>query len=90
MDSLDVHSWFTNIPLDETTDICTNTIYNQQGVKEDINKEEIRNLLLLLATIESYFLFKEVLYKRKVGVAMGSPLGPNLPNAFLFLLQKMA
>ena len=37
MGSLNFDSLFTNIPIDETIDICTNTIYNQQNVKEDIN-----------------------------------------------------
>ena len=30
MGSLDVDSLFINIGLDETTDICTNTIYSEQ------------------------------------------------------------
>ena len=82
MGSLLVDLLFTNIPLDETIDICTNTIYREQDVIQRINKEEFRNLLSL-ATKESYFIFKEVLYKQKDGVAMSSPLGPTLANAFL-------
>ena len=39
--SLDVDSLFTNIPLDETIDICTNAICSQQGVIEGINNFEI-------------------------------------------------
>ena len=83
MGSLDVDSLFTNIPLDETIDICTYTIHSQQDVIEGIKKEEFGNLSLL-ATKESYFIFSEVLYKQKDGVAMGSPLGPTLANAFLY------
>lgn len=41
MDSLDVDSLFTNISLDKTIDICTNTVYSQQGVVESINNFEI-------------------------------------------------
>ena len=81
MGSLDVDSLFTNIPLDETIDICTNTIYSKQDVMQGINKEELQNLLSL-ATKESYFIFNDVLYKQKDGVAMDSPLGPTLANAF--------
>ena len=40
MGNLNVDSLFTNIPLDETTDICSNTFYSEQDVTEDINKEE--------------------------------------------------
>ena len=54
MASLDVDLLFTNIPLDKTIDICTNTIYCEQDVIEGINKEEFRNLLSL-ATVESFF-----------------------------------
>ena len=30
-----------NISLDKTIDICTNTVYSQQGVVESINNFEI-------------------------------------------------
>ena len=87
MGSLDVDSLFTYTPLDKTIDICTNTIYSEQDVIEGINKEEFQNLLSL-ATKESYFIFNKVLYKQKDGVAMGSPLGPILPNAFLCFYER--
>ena len=87
MGSLDVDSLFTNIPLDETIDICTNTIYNEQDVIEGINKEEFRNLLSL-ATKESYFIFNGILWKQKDGVAMDSSLGPTLANAFLCFYER--
>ena len=78
---------FTNIPLDETIDICTNTVYSEQDVIQGINKEEFRDLLLL-ATKESNFIFCEVLYKQKDGAVMGSPLGSALANAFLCFYEK--
>ena len=87
MGSLDVDSLFTYTPLDKTIDICTNTIYSEQDVIEGINKEEFQNLLSL-ATKESYFIFNKVLYKQKDGVAIGSPLGPILPNAFLCFYER--
>ena len=82
MGSLDVDSFFTNIPLEETINICTNLLYNNEDVIEGINKSEFKNLLSL-ATKESYFIFNDVLYKQKDGVAMGSPLGPTMANVFL-------
>ena len=39
--------------------------------------------LLSLATKESYFIFNNILYEQIDGVAMGSPLGLSLANAFL-------
>ena len=62
MGSLDVDSLFTNIPLEETINICTNLLYNNEDVIEGINKSEFKNLLSL-ATQESYFIFNDVLYK---------------------------
>ena len=78
---------FANIPLDETIDICTNTVYSEQDVMQGINKEEFRNLLLL-ATKEFNFIFNEVLYKQNDGAVMGSPLGSALANAFLCFYEK--
>ena len=73
MCSFDAHSVFTHIPLEETTDICTNLLDNNNDVIECINKSEFKKLLLL-ATQESYFIFNNVLCKQKDGVALGSPL----------------
>ena len=44
--------------------------------------------LLFLAKKESYFLFNGQLYKQVDGVAMGSPLGLVLANAFLVHFEK--
>ena len=44
MGSLDVNSLFTNTPLDEFVDTCTNSIYSEIDLIEGINKEEFRNL----------------------------------------------
>ena len=80
--SLDVDSLFTNIPLEETINICTNLLYNNEDVIEGINKSEFKNLLSL-GTQESHFIFNDVFYKQKDGAAMGSPLGPTMANVFL-------
>ena len=69
MGSLDVDSLFTNIPLEETINICTNLLYNNEDAIEGISKSEFKNLLSL-ANQESYFIFNDVLYKQKDGVAM--------------------
>ena len=80
--SLDVDSLFTNIPLKETINICTNLLYKSVDVIEGIYKSEFENLLSL-ATQESYFMFDDILYKQKDVVAMGAPLGPTMANVFL-------
>ena len=77
--SLDVDSLFTNIPLKETINICTKLLYKNVDVIEGINKSEFENLLSL-ATQESYFMFNDIFYKQKDGVAMGSPLAGADPG----------
>ena len=82
MGSLDADFLFTNIPLEETINICTNLLYNNEDVKGGINKSEFKNFLSL-ATQESYFIFNDCLYKQRDGATMGSPLGPAMANVFL-------
>ena len=82
MGSLDVDSLFTNIPLEETINICCETLFKETDIYEGYSKSEFKNLLSL-ASKKSYFFFHEVLYKQKDGVAMGSPLDPTLANNFL-------
>ena len=85
--SLDVDSPFTNIPLEETIDICTNTLFENTEKVEGLSKIEFKELLSL-ATKESYFIFNGKLYKQVNGVTVGSPLGPTLANAFLVHFEK--
>ena len=54
---------------------------------EGLSKIEFQELLSL-ATKEFYFVFNGKLYKQVDGVAMGSPLGPTLANAFLVHFEK--
>ena len=87
MGSLDVDSFFTNIPLEETINICTELISGQNDSTEGLNKSECKELLTL-ANKESYFIFYNILYKQIDSVAMGSPLGPTLANALLCFYEK--
>ena len=85
--SLDVDSLFTNISREKTINICTESIYDQNDSTEGLNKSEFKELLFL-ATKEPYFVFNEILHKQIDGVAMGSPLGLTLANAFLCFYEK--
>ena len=88
MGSLDVDSLFTNYcTIEETIDICTNSLFENMEKVEGLSKIEFK-VLLSLATKESYFVFNGQLYKQVDGVAMGSPLGPTLANAFLVYFEK--
>ena len=88
MGSLGIDSLFTNISLEETINICCETLLRETDIYEGYSKCEFKTLLSL-ASKESYFFFNEVLYKQNNGVAMGSPLGPTLANAFLSHYEKI-
>ena len=82
MASLDVDSLFTNIPLDETIDICIDSLYKDDENTPKIPKDVFCNLLTV-ATKESFFMFNNKFYKQIDGVAIRSPLGPALANIFM-------
>ena len=82
MVSFDVESLFTNIPLDETINICVDRLYTRKKKVRGLLKRHFKQLLTL-ATKSSCFLFNGVYYSQVDGVAMGSPLGPTLANLFL-------
>ena len=88
MSSSDVDLLFTSIPLDKTLDICVNQLFENTDTVEGFTKSELKQLLCL-ATKESYFIFNGLLYQKIDGVAMGSPLGPSLANAFCHTMKKL-
>ena len=82
MASLDVDSLFTNIPLEETIHLVTEKVFHGKRKVNGLSKSDFKRLLTL-STKGSVFYFNGVYYRQKDGVAMGSPLGPALANAFL-------
>ena len=83
MASLDVDSLFTNIPLQETIEIVADKVYATKKKVNGITKSDFKKLLQL-STKGTVFYFNGKYYRQKDGVAMGSPLGPALANAFLW------
>ena len=82
MCSFDVSSLFTNVPLNETIEICADTLYNIPDSQPCILKEVFVELLhSASSTVE--FSFDNTIYRQIDGVAMGSPLGPALANIFV-------
>ena len=88
MASLDVESLFTNIPIDETIKNAVDDCFSSNMYRGKLSKSELY-YLLKLATSESSFIFDKTLYKQIDGVAMGSPLGPTLANAFLCHYERL-
>ena len=82
MASLDVESLFTNIPLEETIMNYVNDLFSNNFYGGKLSRKDLHNLVKI-ATTESSFIFDNKLYKQIDVVAMGSPLGPTLANAFL-------
>ena len=82
MSSLDVTSLFTNIPLNETTDIICDELFKDKELICGMDKTVFRELLVL-AMEETCFVFDGKLYKQCDGVSMGSSLGPHYANSFL-------
>ena len=88
MASLDVESLFTNIPLEETIKNCVNDLFTNNFYSGKLSRKDLYDLLKL-ATTESSFIFDNILYKQIDRVAMGSPLGLTLANAFLCHYEKI-
>ena len=82
MASFDVDSLFTNIPLDETIDVCVKKLFGRKHKFKGFSKSEFRSLLQF-AVKDNLILFNGKYYIQVDGVAMGSPLGPTLANVFL-------
>ena len=80
--SFDVESLFTNIPLDETINICLDKLFHNSDTFEGYNRQQFKSLLEI-ATKNSFFIFNNKYYQQIDGVAMGSPLAPTLANIFL-------
>ena len=87
MASLDVESLFTNIPLEETIKNCVNDLFSNNFYSCKLSRKDLYDLLKI-ATTESSFIFNNKLYKQIDGVAMGSPLGTTLANAFICHYEK--
>ena len=81
MASFDIESLFTNIPLDETINICVNNVFGNKKRVIGLLKKDFKQLLTL-SVKSSCFVFNNVYYQQVDGVAMGSPLGPTLGNLF--------
>ena len=63
MASLDIDSLFTNIPLNDTIDICIEVLYNDNKNNPKIPRDVFRNLLNVWPHKESFFMFNNKFYK---------------------------
>ena len=61
--SFDIESLFTNIPLDETINICVNNVFDSKKRVKLLLVKDI-NQLLTLSVKSSCFVFNNVYYKQ--------------------------
>jgi len=89
--SYDVWSLFTNIPVDETIESITERAFENDWFnrEHDLNITKLDLMeLLRIATKNQLFQFEGNLSEQVDSVAMGSPLGPLMANAFMCKIKK--
>ena len=69
------------MPLQETTDIAINLIFNHNS-NLNITRKELKKLFFF-ATSQTHFVFNSKFYNQIDGVAIGSLLAPVLSNIFM-------
>ena len=75
MCSYDIKSLFTNVPLEETIQICTKELYHSdiERPPPPLSEKSFIKLIRKVTTgVE--FSFDDIMYRQIDGVAMGSPL----------------
>ena len=83
MISFDVVSLYTNVPVPEAIEVCTDMLYNLSPEKRpNIDKDTFRSLCKL-ASCEVVMLTHDGYYTQKDGLAMGSAPAPHLANGWL-------
>ena len=88
MASFDIDSLFTNLPLEETIDICVKKLFGRKKKYQGFSKDLFRQLLCF-AIKDSSFVSNGTYYEQRDGVAMGSPLGPTLANICMFYWEEI-
>ena len=71
----------------EVIDICIDDLFCDTNTIQNLDRNDMRELLTL-AAYESFFIFYQVMFRQIDSVAMGSPWGPILANAFLCHFEK--
>ena len=89
MCSFDIENLYTNVPLQETINICTDLMFSfNVSTVLGLSREYFKRLLELSVT-NSIFLFNNVLYKQIDGLGMGLPLSPTFANVFLCYYESI-
>ena len=85
--SFDVSSLYTNVPLHEAINDCTELLFSGRYKKPPVDKDTFKKLVeicscnVLMLTHDGY-------YRQKDGLAMGSPPAPMLANRWMSKFDK--
>ena len=82
MISFDVTALYTNVPVKEAIEDCTELLYSGRYPKPPISKETFKTLTEL-CTCDVLMQTHDGYYRQKDGLAMGSPPAPLLANGWL-------
>ena len=82
MVSFDVVSLYTNVPVDEAIQVCSNLLYDGNYKKPPIDKSTFIELLTICSK-NVIMLTSDGYYRQIDGLAMGSPPAPMLANGWL-------
>ena len=82
-----VVSIFTNVPLEETTNIIIKIIYDKNNISTNITKQKMKESSNLY-TKNTHFTLYSKAYEQVDGTAIESPLGPVLANIFIVELEQ--
>ena len=89
MCSFDIENLYTNVPLQETINICTELMFSfNVSTVLGLSREYFKRLLELSVT-NSIFLFNNALYKQIDGLGMGLSLSPTFANIFLCYYESI-
>ena len=74
--------------MEKTIKICCVSLYKNQELLSNFSENQFEKPLSA-ALSNNYFLFNGNIYQQVDGVAMGSPFGPSLANAFLARYEQI-
>ena len=80
--SFDVTSLYTNVPVTEAIDVCTELLYSGKYPVPPVDKETFRTLAQI-SSCNVLMLTHTGYVRQKDGLAMGSPPAPHLANGWL-------
>ena len=81
--SLDVVSLYTNVPVMEAIQVCTDLLYNLPLDKRPSIDKDTFIILAKIASCNVMMSTHDGYYKQVDGLAMGSPPAPHLANGWL-------